>query len=63
MEVAVQNHLLEVNEACEQLRIGRTLFYALVRDGQIKTIKAGSRRLVPQSAVDEFIATSVNGAA
>lgn len=35
-----------VNEACASLSLGRSKFYELVRDGQIDTIKIGTRTLV-----------------
>jgi len=38
---------VSVNEFCEIWGIGRTLFYKLKNTGQIQTISAGSRTLIP----------------
>jgi len=47
--------LLTVQEACDQLRVGRWMLYHLIRTGQLQTIKIGSRRLVPVEAINTFI--------
>ncbi|GAB3920236.1 hypothetical protein GCM10011575_44100 [Microlunatus endophyticus] len=44
-----------VNEAAEALRLSRELLYELIRSGQLRSIKVGRRRLVPVSAVTEFV--------
>lgn len=36
-----------VNTFCRSVGIGRSLFYQLVKDGKIRTITIGGRRLVP----------------
>jgi excisionase family DNA binding protein len=36
-----------VQPFCKSIGIGRTKFYELVRDGKIKTVVIGGRRLVP----------------
>lgn len=47
--------LLTVPEACAALRISRWTFYELVRRQQLQTLRIGTRRLVPGSAIDELI--------
>jgi excisionase family DNA binding protein len=47
--------LLRVEEAAQLLGIGRSLAYHLIRTGRLRSIKIGSRRLVPRSAIDEAI--------
>lgn len=42
-------------EAWEQLNIGRTRFYQLLRDGKIGFFKNGNRYLIPESAIETFI--------
>jgi excisionase family DNA binding protein len=42
-------------EAMAALGISRSLFYRLVGSGQLHTVKAGSRRLVPASAIAELL--------
>ncbi len=54
--------LYRVEEAAEALRIGRTVVYELIRCGALRTVKVGTRRLVPVEAVREYVA-SLDGAA
>jgi excisionase family DNA binding protein len=35
--------------------ISRTLMFDLIKSGEIKTIKVGSRRLIPRSSIDAFL--------
>ncbi|WP_330186475.1 helix-turn-helix domain-containing protein [Dactylosporangium sp. AC04546] len=51
-----EKRLLRVDEAARELGIGRSLAYQLIRTGRLRSIKIGSRRLVPRSAIDEAIA-------
>lgn len=51
--------LLTVPEACQRLRISRWMFYRLLQRREIKTIKIGSRRLVPPSALADLVAQLV----
>lgn len=48
--------LLSIQEAARELGICRTLLYALIKEGKLKSITIGRRRLVPAEAIDEFIA-------
>ena len=41
--------------AAELTGVGRTTMYGLVMSGQIRSLKIGSRRLVPLSAIDDFV--------
>lgn len=50
------DQLLDVLGAARQLGLGRTVCYRLIDSGQLRSMKVGRRRLVPQSAVDAFIA-------
>ncbi len=36
--------------------IGHTKFYQLIRDGELRSVRIGRRRFVPQSEIDRFIA-------
>lgn len=38
-----------VNDFLKNVGLGRTAFYALVKQGKIRTIMIGGRRLVPRS--------------
>ncbi len=47
--------LLTVEELAEQLRIGRSSAYALVKNRQIRSIRIGRSIRIPRNAVAEFI--------
>ncbi|HEY9522265.1 MAG TPA: helix-turn-helix domain-containing protein [Thermopolyspora sp.] len=47
--------LLTTAEAAERLRIGRSTLYDLIRTHRLRTVKIGSRRLVPVAALAEVI--------
>jgi excisionase family DNA binding protein len=44
-----------VKPFCEAVGIGRTKFYELVRNGKIKTVVIGGRRLVPAAEARRLI--------
>ncbi|MGW0891775.1 helix-turn-helix domain-containing protein [Saccharopolyspora sp. NPDC002578] len=48
--------LLTVEEAAEQLGIGRTTTYALVRSGEIESVRIGRLRRIPKEAIDQYAA-------
>jgi len=39
----------QVDQFCEIIGIGRTALYKLIKQGKIKTITIGGRRLIPRS--------------
>ena len=45
----------DVGEAAEALRLSRSALYELIRSGQLRTVKSGRRRLVPVSALSDYI--------
>jgi excisionase family DNA binding protein len=47
--------LYRVDEAAVALRLSRSVLYELIRTGQLRTVKAGRRRLVPVAALDEYV--------
>jgi excisionase family DNA binding protein len=47
--------LLTVPEACQQLRVSRWLFYQLVQQRRLPTVKIGSRRFVAVADLQAFI--------
>lgn len=47
--------LLTVEELAEQLRIGRSSAYTLVKSRQIRSIRIGRTIRIPRNAVSEFI--------
>ena len=55
MEPAVVRKALSVEMAAQMLGISRSMGFKLIRRGELRSIKAGTRTLVPVAAVDEFI--------
>jgi excisionase family DNA binding protein len=52
-----------VEEAAEALRLSRDKVYELIRSGELRSIKVGSRRLVPVVALTEYVEKSSGDAA
>lgn len=44
----------DVQGACEALSIKRSTLFNLLKDGQLRSIRLGGRRLIPIAAVREF---------
>jgi excisionase family DNA binding protein len=55
--------LYGVEEAAAALRLSRAVLYELIRSGQLRTVKQGRRRLVPLSALAEYVASLDSGVA
>jgi excisionase family DNA binding protein len=55
--------LYGVEEAAVALRLSRSVLYELIRSGQLRTVKQGRRRLVPVSALAEYVASLESGIA
>lgn len=51
----MEDKIYTPQEAWKLLKIGRTRFYQLLKDGKIGYYKNGSRYLIPQSAIEKFI--------
>ena len=47
--------LLTVEEAADQLGIGRTLMYALVKDGRVESVQIGRLRRIPSDALPRYL--------
>ena len=52
---AVPAVLYDVDEAAEALRLSRSVLYELIRSGRLRTVKQGRQRLVPVSALSEYV--------
>jgi excisionase family DNA binding protein len=46
------------DRAAEMIGLGRTKTYEVIRTGELRSIKVGRRRLVPLSAITEFLSQS-----
>ncbi len=53
---ASPDRLLSVDEAAREMSCGRTLVYAEIQAGRLRSCKVGRRRLVPASAVAAYSA-------
>lgn len=47
--------LLTRDEVMEIIKIGRSTFYKLLQEGQLKGFKEGNRYKVPMASVEEYI--------
>lgn len=47
--------LHKLDAAGQRLGVGRTALYGLINSGQLRSVKIGRSRLVPESAIVEFI--------
>ncbi len=47
--------VLNVTEACAELRVSRWTLYELIRSRKLSTIKIGRRRLIPREAVSTLV--------
>jgi excisionase family DNA binding protein len=48
--------LYPVKEAMILLSLGRTSIYEQIRSGRLRSVKEGRRRLIPASAIADYIA-------
>ena len=55
MESGVARKALSVEMAAQMLGISRSMGFKLIRRGELRSVKAGTRTLVPVAAIDEFI--------
>lgn len=52
--------LYSVEEAAASLSISRTAAYELIRSEALRSVKVRKRRLVPATALDEFVAALID---
>ncbi len=51
-----------INDSCIRLGIGRTLMYDLLKQGKLRSIKLGSRTLIPETELQRLIAEQLEQA-
>lgn len=61
MPTATAKLLLTVEEAAEQLGIGRTLMYSLIRTGEIGSVHIGRLRRVRPADLESYTAHLTGG--
>ena len=54
-EIKTSSKVIKVEDLVPILGIGRNMAYALVRSGQIRSIRIGRCYRIPLSAVDEYL--------
>jgi len=52
---AAPRPLLTVDETAERLRVSRAMIYQSLKDGRIKSVRIGRRRLIPATEVERLI--------
>lgn len=52
-----------IPEACRRLGVGRSSLYELIKSGEVKTIKIGTRTLVPEAELQKVINSRLGAAA
>jgi excisionase family DNA binding protein len=62
-ELATVSLALGVEDTCRALGIGRTMLYALVAAGKIRSITIGKRRLFRKADLEAFLAGEAHHAA
>ena len=55
--------LLDLKQVQQRLDVGRSSVYELVMSGQLRSVKIGKRRLVPENALTEFVEDLAQAAA
>lgn len=56
----VRPQALSVDATAESLSLSRSAVYHLLSTGQLVSAKVGTRRLIPLSAIDAFLATATS---
>jgi excisionase family DNA binding protein len=59
-ENAVTDSLLTIKQAAARLALGRTTVYQLIAKHELKAIKIGRARRIPESALEEWIRQQVD---
>jgi excisionase family DNA binding protein len=48
--------LNSIRTVCQRTTLGRTRIFTEIRTGRLRSVKVGRRRLVPETALREFVA-------
>jgi excisionase family DNA binding protein len=58
--VVPKRHLYRVPEAMVLLSMSRSVLYEQIRAGRLRTVSQGRTRLVPASAINEYVALLIS---
>jgi excisionase family DNA binding protein len=56
-EATRPGRLNQIDDVMARLGVGRSTVFGLMASGRLKSVKIGRRRLVPEQALTDFIAT------
>jgi excisionase family DNA binding protein len=60
-QASAPDRLLSIDEAAQMLGVGRTTLYQEIQAGRCRSITVGRRRLIPESALAEYVNGSGHG--
>ena len=55
-QLSAPRQMLTVEQAAEVLGLGRTTMFALIKSGEIESVRIGFLRRVPADAIDAYLA-------
>jgi excisionase family DNA binding protein len=58
-ENSIERRALRIDEFCDAYRLSRATTYRLIKDGKLRTVLVGRRRLVPVDAAEALLAEAV----
>ncbi len=53
--MSAKERIYSIEEACKELKFGRTKLYQLISSKEIRIYKVGSRTYIPNDEIDRFI--------
>lgn len=54
--------MYRVEEAADLMALSRTAVYALIRSGNLETIKIGNRRRIPRRSIEDYVSRQLAAA-
>lgn len=55
-----ENPIISIDDACDQLQIGKSGLYQLLRTKQLKAFKIGRNWKIPTTSIKEYIQNQCN---
>lgn len=44
-----------ISAALQRIPVSRSKLYVMLKNGEVRSVKVGGRRLIPESAITEFV--------